>query len=188
MKPRVSPDFNGDRATIDVRQELLANLTSVHLKAVECVVLEKYVLLKESMPQELRGAFPEEPPKSFWEQHYYAVLFEKFGLFGDHDLIGSVKRCQASGLSVAGSPGDAQDGTGSGMGDLFSDEERALSVGGLSRASQGLDVGTVGMDAMLGGRCTLVMRCRLSGWTLCSGGRCTLVMRCRRSTSTGLVR
>ena len=26
MKPRVSPDFNGDRATIDVRQELLANL------------------------------------------------------------------------------------------------------------------------------------------------------------------
>ena len=59
MKPRAPPDFNGDRATIDVRQELLANLTSVHLKAVECVVLEKYVLLEESMPQELRGAFPE---------------------------------------------------------------------------------------------------------------------------------
>jgi hypothetical protein len=132
------------------RSCLLANLTSVHLEAVESVVLEKYVLLKESMPQELRGAFPEKP-KSFWEQHYYAVLFEKFGLFGDHDLVGSLKRCKASGLSVAGSPGDAQDGTSSGMGDLFSDEERALSVGVLSRASQGLDVGTVGMDAMLGG-------------------------------------
>ena len=97
MKPRVSPDFNGDRATIDVRQELLANLTSVHLKAVECVVLEKHLLLKESMPQELRGAFPAEPPKSFWEQHYYAVLFEKFGLFGDYDLIGSVKKVSSIG-------------------------------------------------------------------------------------------
>jgi hypothetical protein len=128
---------------------LLANLTSVHLKAPECVFLEKYVLLKESMPQELRGASPAQPPKSFWEQHYYAVLFEKFGK--EDDMFGSSGEGHASGMSGAGGPGDAQDGPGTGMGDGFSDEERAAGVGGASRASQGQDVGTVGMDAVLGG-------------------------------------
>ena len=107
--------MNASKAEIAKREEVLAVLRAEDLEEVEASVIMKYTSALSAMSAELRAMIPSMPPKSYWQEHYYPVMFGMFASGGATSSQMVVAKTKAKRKQQAKGPGKTK-GQGKGAG------------------------------------------------------------------------